>query len=98
MRRWGGDETGRVPERATVHASPCFSGLFRQTGAPPRGLALLGRGGRIIEAIRFSENRNGRAEHRCRYLEAIATFERSEQSRRRWRPPCLSAARRMPTT
>jgi len=39
----------------------------RQTGAPTRGLALPGRGGDIIENAGFTENRNGRAEHRRRF-------------------------------
>ena len=56
---------GRCPERE----SPSVEG---QTGAPTRGLALPGRGGRIIEDTSTTENRNGRAELRRRYLGALS--------------------------
>ena len=42
----------------------------RQTGAPTRGLALPACGGRIIEDVRTTHDRNGRAELSRRYLGA----------------------------
>ena len=45
--------------------------MRRQTGAAPRGLALPGRGGDIIEDAGFTDNRNGRAELRRRYHGAV---------------------------
>ena len=60
MRRWGGDAA----------ALSVVEGVRRQPGALPRGLALSGRGGRIINDVRFTERRNGRAELSRRNLEA----------------------------
>lgn len=46
------------------------------SSAPPRGLALPARGGRIIEDAGFIENRNGRAELSRRYHHRSASARR----------------------
>ena len=65
----GGERTHNVRHYATLGRCPEreSASVEGQTGAPTRGLALPGRGGRIIEDVRFTENRNGRAELSRRY-------------------------------